>query len=138
LHVPPDPSVITEAPAAVPVDVHEPTIDVEFSPDRASGYAALVSLGGEHDLASTDDLRAALDPIFGNVLVDLTRCGFMDSTVIGVLLAKLTDLKREGRRLDLVVPRDNVAIARVVDVVGMRGLLTVHERLPLDGTTAGR
>jgi anti-anti-sigma factor len=131
LHVPSDPPLTSDAAPPAP----EPTIDVELSPVQTPGYAAVVSLGGEHDLATSDELGATLEPIFGNVLVDLTRCSFMDSSVIRVLLAKLTDLKREGRRLDLVVPRDNASISRLVDVVGMRGLLTVHERLPLDAAT---
>lgn len=120
-----------EAPRATGADGRAPTIDVRYASDSVPGYEALVSLGGEHDLASSDELRATFEPILGNVLVDLTRCEFMDSTVIGVLLAKQKDMQREGRRLDLVVPRENAAVARVIDVVGMRELLTVHERLPL-------
>jgi anti-anti-sigma factor len=120
-----------ETPRATGADGRTPTVEVRYAAESVPGYEALVSLGGEHDLASSDELRATLEPILGNVLVDLTRCEFIDSTVIGVLLAKQKDMQREGRRLDLVVPRENAAVARVIDVVGMRGLLTVHERLPL-------
>jgi anti-anti-sigma factor len=133
LQRPPELPADPEMPRANGVAARTPTIEVGYAPDSVPGYEALVSLGGEHDLASSDELRATLEPIFGNVLVDLTRCEFMDSTVIGVLLAKQKDMQREGLRLDLVVPRENAAVARVIDVVGMRGLLTVHERLPLAG-----
>jgi hypothetical protein len=54
----------------------------------------------------------------------------MDSTVIGVMLGKCDDLRGEGRRLELVLPPENVAVCRVVDVVGLRGLVQVHERMP--------
>jgi anti-anti-sigma factor len=129
--------VTYEAPDPLSPDAHAPVIDIEYSSGRAPGYAALVTLRGEHDLTSSGELRATLDSIFGDVLVDLTRCDFMDSTVIAILLAKLHDLKREGRRLDLVAPSENAAIARVVDVVGMRELLTVREELPAAEETPG-
>lgn len=108
----------------------EPGVTVRFSPESPEGYAAIVSLHGEHDLATSPDLRAALAPIFGDVVVDLTRCEFIDSTVIGILLAKHGDLKREGRRVDLVVPLANARVTRVVDVIGMRDLLVVLDQLP--------
>jgi anti-anti-sigma factor len=127
----PELPVDPEAPRAASGDTRTPTIEVGYASDSAPGYEALVTLGGEHDLASSDELRATLDPILGNVLVDLTPCEFMDSTVIGVLLAKQKDMQREGRRLDLVVPPENASVARVIDVVGMRELLMVHDRLPL-------
>jgi anti-anti-sigma factor len=108
----------------------EPGVTVLFSPEAPGGYAAIVSLHGEHDLSTSPDLKAALAPILGDVLVDLTRCEFIDSTVIGIVLAKHGDLKREGRRIDLVVPPANARITRVVDVVGMRDLLAVLDQLP--------
>jgi anti-sigma B factor antagonist len=131
LQRPHDLPVDPETTPANGAETRAPSIEVRYAADSVPGYQALVSLGGEHDLASSSELRATLEPILGNVLVDLTRCEFMDSTVIGVLLAKQKDMQREGRRLDLVVPRENAAVARVIDVVGMRELLTVHERLPL-------
>ena len=89
-----------------------------------------MSLHGEHDLASSDELRAALDPIAGDLLVDLSACAFIDSTVIAVLLGKRHALNDTGHRLELVVPAANAPVARVVDVVGMRDLMAVHECIP--------
>jgi anti-sigma B factor antagonist len=106
-----------------------PAVHVELAPAAPPGYAALVSLHGEHDLASSDMLRAALAPLLGDLVVDLSACTFMDSTVIGVLLGKCYDLRDEGRRLELVLPPENEAISRIVDVVGLRGLMLVHERV---------
>jgi anti-anti-sigma factor len=69
-------------------------------------------------------------------LLDLSACEFIDSTVIGVVLAKSGDLAREGRRLELVVPAANRSVTRVVDVVGLRTLMTVHDRMPTAGAPA--
>jgi anti-sigma B factor antagonist len=123
---------------AVPSDGHNPipsttAIEIELRPVRALGYAALVSLAGEHDLATSDELVAALAPLAGNVLVDLSTCEFIDSTVIGAVIAKSADLARDGHRLELVVPPANRIVTRVVDVVGLRALVTVYEQVP--GTT---
>jgi anti-anti-sigma factor len=116
------------APDAAPA--HEAAIDVELRSDSSSSYAAVVSLRGEHDLASQDAIAGALDPIYGNVLVDLSECAFIDSTVIGVLLSRADHLRREGHRLELVAPPENATVFRVLEIVGVGGLLTIHDRRP--------
>jgi anti-anti-sigma factor len=108
-------------------------IRVELHPAHADGYVALVSLCGEHDLATSGAIHAALAPIDGNVLVDLSECEFIDSSVIGELLEKYEDLRRKGHRLDLLVPPDRSSVRRIVDVIGLGTLLTVHDSLPLAG-----
>lgn len=111
-----------------------PAIEVELRPVRVTGYSALVSLHGEHDMATSGDLVDALAPLTGNLLVDLSACEFADSTVIGVLIAKSADLVREGHRLELVVPSSNQIVSRVVQVVGLRTLMTVYEQVPTVAT----
>ncbi len=101
---------------------------------RAAAYAAIVTLHGEHDIFTSSELRATLAPLDGNVLLDLSAREFIDSTVIGVVLARSGDLAREGRRLGLVVPAANVT--RVVDMVGLRTLVKVHDRMPTAGAAA--
>jgi anti-anti-sigma factor len=103
---------------------------VELRPLHVAGYAAIVMLRGEHDLATSDELVAALAPIAGNMLVDLSACEFVDSTVIGALISKSAALGRDGYRLELFVPAANAIVTRVIDVVGLRTLITVHEELP--------
>ena len=95
-----------------------------------AGYAGIVSLTGEHDLATRDQIDEVLGAVFGNVLVDLSDCQFMDSTVIVLLIARAQGLEREGHRLELVVPPSNVQMMRVVDVVGLRDLVPVHPSAP--------
>ena len=50
--------------------------------------------------------------------------------MIGVLIAKSAELVREGHRLELVVPSSNQIVSRVVQVVGLRTLMTVYEQVP--------
>ena len=105
------------------------SIEVALAP-CAPGYAALVTLAGEHDIESCPALRDALEPLFGTVLVDLTQCRFMDSSVIAALIRKFRELEREGCRLELVVPPDNDTLSRTLEIVSMRSLMTVHPRIP--------
>ena len=116
-------------------DIHGETassrsIGIERTPIRAPSYAAIVSLRGEHDLRSSLAIREALESIEGDVLVDLSRCGFMDSSVVGTLLRTSQERARAGHRLDLLVPPENRIVARAIEIASLRELLTVHEQLP--------
>jgi anti-anti-sigma factor len=108
---------------------HDPplrTIEVELMPTAASDFAATLRLSGEHDLATRRDIQDALEPIDGDVLVDLSACEFIDSSVIVMLLAAHYAARREGRRLELLLPAENRKITRTLELSGARQLLTVH------------
>ena len=105
-------------------------IEVEVRPKRAPQYAAIVSLHGEHDLATSTALAETLRPLLGNVLVDLSDCAFVDSTVIGSLIAAARELEREGHTLSLVVPPENASVARTLEIVRIGELIRIHPRVP--------
>jgi anti-anti-sigma factor len=107
-------------------DEFDRSIEVRLDPAATRGYAGVVSLRGEHDLSTAVEIQDALEPIFGNVLVDLSGCDFIDSTVIAVLLDDSDIRKREGHCLELLVPPDNRVIMRTLQVSGIARLLVVH------------
>jgi anti-anti-sigma factor len=115
-----------------PPPAESASVDVELRPPRLPSFAAIVTLRGEHDVATSADVRGALGPIYGNVLVDLSDCGFIDSTVIGALLTKYQELEREGHRLELIASRTNPMIARTLSIVGLDALVVVHDSMPTD------
>jgi anti-anti-sigma factor len=106
-------------------------IEVDVRPQRAPQYAAIVSLHGEHDLATSAALAETLRPLYGDVLVDLSDCSFVDSTVIRALITAAQELDREGHSLSLVVPPENASIGRTLELVRIGELLRVHPRVPL-------
>jgi anti-anti-sigma factor len=106
------------------------SVEVGLRPPAWPSFAAIVTLRGEHDLATSQDVRRTLGPIYGNVLVDLSDCGFIDSTVIGALLTKYQELEREGHRLELIVSSENPTIARTLSIVGLDTLVVVHQSPP--------
>jgi anti-anti-sigma factor len=105
-------------------------IGVELLPASAPGYAAIVHFRGEHDVATANDIDQTMRGLGGNVLVDLTRCEFIDSTVIGVLLDDVRARNRDGNRLDLLVPPANTRVTRTLEIMGVGELLLVHEAPP--------
>jgi anti-anti-sigma factor len=114
----------------LPPDHPRSDIEVEVRPARAPQYAAVVSLHGEHDLATSGALRDALRPLFGDVLVDLSDCSFIDSTVIGSLISSAQELEREGHNLSLVVPPENTNVARTLEIVRIGELIRVFPQVP--------
>jgi anti-anti-sigma factor len=105
-----------------------PTIELDTTVARGV-YSAVVTLCGEHDLASGPDLERALQPLFGRVLVDLSGCRFIDSTTIGLLIRKARELALEGYSLELYAPPENAAVTRALQVVQMSTIM--HTSSPL-------
>ena len=108
----------------------ESTISVVHRSASAPGFAAVVALCGEHDLATDRELRHALEALYGNVLVDLTACEFIDSTILGALLDSARARTREGQRLELLVPAENTTITRILKIAGVNTLLPIRTTTP--------
>jgi anti-anti-sigma factor len=105
-----------------------PRINVRLGREGAPGYVAVVSLNGEHDLATSEGVRVALAPLLGAVLVDLSGCDLVDSTVIGVLLERADELKSDGYRLELVAPPEGSSAARALEITGVAEFVRVLPR----------
>jgi anti-anti-sigma factor len=100
--------------------------DIQVTIPAEPGYAAVVALVGEHDMASADRIDGTLRRFYGNVLVDLEQCTFLDSTVIGVLFRTHGLLEREGFRLELRVSADG-PVRRTLRIAGVESVLTIHD-----------
>ena len=96
-----------------------PTVNIRRGLGSARTPITVIHAVGAHDYASRGILAAALDGFEGHVVVDLTRCTFVDSSVIGQLLGKALELGKGGFRLELVVPR-SAPLARKVARLGLQ------------------
>jgi anti-sigma B factor antagonist len=102
---------------------HEPTIEVR-SPQP---HAALVVLGGEHDLYSADELQHTCDQSLvacDHLIVDLSAAEFIDSTIIGVLLKTREKAAGLDRRFSVVLGTAPI-VERILEVTGVVPLLNV-------------
>jgi len=103
-------------------DLPDSRIDVE---SRAGVW--LLSLHGEHDIATQPSLREQLGHVRaagGPIVVDLSGAGFVDSTIIGALL----DGADDGSAVSVVAPPGSAA-RRLADLVRLADALPVHDDL---------
>ena len=100
------------------------TIEIQIHPPTTS----LVRLYGEHDVASGEAVTAALSARGGyrQVVVDLSQCTFIDSTLITRLLAAARRTRQRGGSLELVVPEDANAVRRTLELANVQMVLPFH------------
>jgi anti-anti-sigma factor len=78
----------------------------------------LLNLVGDHDLATegrVGDAFARIEATGTTIVVDLSQATFIDSTVIGQIVAS----RERGETLLLVVPKHGM-VHRILDLVGLR------------------
>jgi len=100
-----------------------------------SGDQAVVALEGEHDMATIDVVDRAFAEAEAarprRVVVDLSRCVFMDSTVVRALLLARERAESAGSRMVLVVgnARDDSVVQTVLRVSGVGAVFEVYTSL---------
>ena len=105
-------------------------LELLIDPAETHGYAAVLKLCGEHDLATAVEVQDALDSISGTLLVDLSDGDFIDSTVISVLIRDSRARVREGHGLELLAPLENETITRTLELAGLRDAIVIHSSQP--------
>jgi len=100
------------------------TVEVEHP---APGLA-VVNVTGEHDVSTAPELTQALDEAaaYSNVLVDLSECSFMDSSVIQALLTTAQSLEARGEQLALVIPAEQGVVARVAHMTRLSEIICIY------------
>jgi anti-anti-sigma factor len=109
--------------------------ETPFEPDLNSVYAEpgpgciRIHVVGEIDLTShpqLDTVATALEASEpSDILVDLSRATFIDSTMLGFLAKLHTRVKSSGHRLTLFAPQRTVL--RALTVVGFDRVMTIVE-----------
>ena len=98
----------------------KPRVEVE-----RCGTAWLITPHGEHDISTQAILRAQFDRVReagGPIVVDLSRAGFIDSTVIGAVVLAW---QQGGGDFALVAPA-NYEGTRLVELIGIGSLIPVY------------
>jgi anti-sigma B factor antagonist len=101
--------------------------DFSLRDEAVDEHTHVVALSGEVDAVTAPQVARRLLRLFRDgktdVVVDLSRVTFMDSTGIGVLLNALRQLTTLHGRLVLVCPTDRVL--RPFEVTGLVGYLKI-------------
>jgi anti-anti-sigma factor len=105
-----------------------PLPDIAVELDAAT--AAIVTLREEHDVDTQRRVAKALEMTSEcrHVVVDLSECTFIDSSVIKVLLLASNDQCKRGGLLELVIPTgEHIAVRRVFELMSLERQLPIHE-----------
>jgi anti-sigma B factor antagonist len=87
----------------------------------------VVSVAGDADLNSADELRGALDDAAargGPVVIDLADATLLDSRTIGVLATAAKRLRDEGRAMPIACADENVL--RLFSTIGLEAEFEFH------------
>ena len=89
---------------------------------------AVVTMYGEHDLSTEPALTRALDEgaAHSDVVVDLSECDFIDSTIIAALLRAAHAVAQGGEQFSLVIPAARRQIARIAEMTRLGDLVPIH------------
>lgn len=88
-------------------------------------HGIVLELEGEIDVATVNALTDALEhPDDGDVWVDLSGVGFMDSTGLTALVLAHRRLDDPVRRLAVICPAG--AVRRVLEIAGIDRVMPVH------------
>ena len=93
------------------------------------GRACVVSINGEHDLSTIDDLQQTLAEAAtaSAMVVDLTGAAFIDSAVLGALIASHREAVDADRGWSLVVGNGaGTAVRRILDLTGLDAVLPMY------------
>jgi anti-anti-sigma factor len=94
-----------------------------------SAAVCIVTLRGEHDVDSRETVTLALAAArdYANILVDLSACTFIDSSVITTLLEASKRARQADRALELVVPTEANTVRRTLEIANVQGMLPFNE-----------
>jgi anti-anti-sigma factor len=96
-----------------------------------SEQTAIITIFGEHDLFTKDQVLETLECAqhWTNVIVDLTSCEFLDSSVIGVLFAAHYAPQAACERFELIAPETAGFVDRALDLMGVREVIRTHKSI---------
>jgi anti-anti-sigma factor len=89
---------------------------------------AFVDMRGEHDLSTAPELTKALEhaAAHSNVLVDLSDCTFIDSTVIQTMVATARVVQGRNERFVLVIPPEQQQITRIAEMTHLAEIVPLY------------
>ena len=99
--------------------------------EREEDVAVVLTVGGELDVAAAPHLSEKLNEVIrlkhGDVVVDLRRVSFVDSTGLAVLLNALRRLTRARRKMGVVI--GDGAVQRAFEVTRLHWTFDVFDEV---------
>ena len=106
-------------------------LEFDVKAARLGDEAFVVSVTGEADLHRAREIERELQDVLQlggrSVVVDLVEVGFVDSTVLGLLLRFQPRFRARGG--DLVIVSDDRRVLRTLEITGLDRVLRIEQRL---------
>jgi anti-sigma B factor antagonist len=103
-------------------------MDLEVETSKRDRWS-VISLRGEIDVYTAPRLRQALIDLVEadekDILVDMSRVDFLDSTGLGVLVGGLKRVKAKDGSLEIVATQDK--ILKIFEITGLSKVFPIHE-----------
>ncbi len=108
--------------------IHYGAMDLEVDVQEQDRWS-VVSLRGEIDVYTAPRLRQALIDLVEagktNILVDMSKVDFLDSTGLGVLVGGLKRVKAQDGSLEIVATQDK--ILKIFEITGLSKVFPIHD-----------
>jgi anti-sigma B factor antagonist len=105
-------------------------MDLELETTQRDGVAVL-TLRGEIDVYTAPRMRQAIVDLVDagslNIVVDMEKVDFLDSTGLGVLVEGLKRVRTRNGNLSIVVTQDK--ILKIFDITGLNKAFPIHSSL---------
>lgn len=113
-------------------------VEMELSlTSRAEGEFEIIEVGGEIDVYTAPKLReaivAAVDAGHTNLIIDVQKVEFLDSTGLGVLVGALKRVRADGGSLDIVCTQER--ILKIFEITGLDKVFGLHTSIEDARTT---
>ena len=95
---------------------------------RTEGDYEIIEVGGEIDVYTAPKLReaivAAVDAGHTQLIIDVQKVDFLDSTGLGVLVGALKRVRADGGSLDIVCTQER--ILKIFEITGLDKVFGLH------------
>ena len=111
-------------------------IEVHRECDPTAPYAAILRLRGEHDYGTAPEIADSLSRLPSSVLVDVTECSFVDSSVVAVLLSTSRGIAEAGGQFTVTTIRDSI-VDRAFEILGLPAVIDLQRVSPAHDASPG-
>lgn len=104
-------------------------MNFQISDEEIDGQTHVIELGGEVDLYTAPEFKERMVQLIESgkkqVIVDLSKATFIDSTTLGVLVGGVKRLRPAGGSLALVCTDQN--IRKIFEITGLDRVFPIHD-----------
>ena len=99
---------------------------------RQAGDRTIVTVGGEIDVYTAPKLRDKITELVNSghhqLLIDMEKVEFLDSTGLGVLVGGLKKVRAHDGSMELVCSQDR--LLKIFRITGLAKVFTIHDSEP--------